>query len=138
MQAYKNLSGDSGVTHYELRPGSLTLRFRNGDTYLYDRRHPGPRHLARMQTLARRGQGLATYVSQHVRHNYAAKLSAATTPPNSAPQPPSGPAQHVCGKPAPDPEKTVGFFKNAPRLPGKTTVNDGTFSKNRTASTHTL
>jgi len=74
VQAYKNLSGDSGVTHYELHPASLTLRFRNGDTYLYDQQHPGPRHVARMQTLARRGQGLATYISRYVRDNYAAKV----------------------------------------------------------------
>ncbi len=60
MQCYKNLKGDSGVTHYELRPGSLALRFRNGDPYLYDRRQPGPHHVTRMQTLARIGPLLQT------------------------------------------------------------------------------
>jgi hypothetical protein len=79
MQPYKDLSGDSGVTHYELRPGAIALRFRNGDVYLYNRDHPGARHVSRMQTLARRGQGLSTYVSQHVRDNYAAKLGAEAT-----------------------------------------------------------
>lgn len=78
MQRYKNLKGDSGVTHYELRPGSIALRFRNGDTYLYDRRRPGQHHVTRMQTLARNGQGLSTYVSRYVRDNYAAKLTAET------------------------------------------------------------
>jgi len=76
MQLYKNASGNSGVTHYELHPSSITLRFRNGDIYLYDQQHPGPYHVARMQTLARRGQGLSTYVSQYVRHDYADKLTA--------------------------------------------------------------
>jgi hypothetical protein len=76
MQLYKNASGGSGVTHDELYPSSLTLRFRNGDIYLYDQQRPGPNHVARMQTLARRGQGLSTYVSQYVRNNYAAKLTA--------------------------------------------------------------
>ena len=75
MQAYKNLSGDSGVTHYELHPGSITLRFRTGEIYVYNLHYPGQRHVARMQTLARQGRGLSTYVSQYVRHNYAARVT---------------------------------------------------------------
>jgi hypothetical protein len=75
MQPYRDTSSQSGVAAYEDGPGYLKVRFRSGDTYLYDRRHPGPRRLARMKALAASGRGLATYIAQEVRDDYAEKIS---------------------------------------------------------------
>jgi hypothetical protein len=74
MERYRNLSGDAGVEAYEIRADAIVLRFRDGGTYLYDQRAPGGDHVAAMQQRARAGRGLTTYVNQHVRDNYAARL----------------------------------------------------------------
>ena len=74
MPRYLNRNGHSGVLHYEIGPGSITLTFVNGDRYLYSGLRPGHTLVARMKMLARRGEGLSTFVSQHVRDNYERKL----------------------------------------------------------------
>ena len=74
MQLYKNISGRSGVLGYEIGHGSIKVKFHNGETYLYNTQLPGPTHVDRMQALAARGKGLATYISRTVRNAYAAKL----------------------------------------------------------------
>jgi hypothetical protein len=74
MQAYKNLSGASGVVAWEAGADYIKIRFRGGDTYLYNREQPGARHLARLKALAAAGRGISTYISRYVRDNYAAKL----------------------------------------------------------------
>jgi hypothetical protein len=73
MQRYRNLSGHSGVLAYEIGEGSITVKF-TGDgspCYLYNEEHPGPAAVQEMQRLARAGKGLTTYISQHVREDYA-------------------------------------------------------------------
>jgi len=74
MQRYANRSGHSGVVAYELGTDSITVKFTGGDRYLYDTDTTGADHIARMRELAREGQGLSTYISQHVRDRYARKL----------------------------------------------------------------
>jgi hypothetical protein len=74
MERYLDLSSDSGVTAYEIRAGAIVLRFKDGGTYLYDESAPGRLHVEAMQQRARAGRGLATYVNQHVRDHYAARL----------------------------------------------------------------
>ena len=71
MQRYQNLSADSGVESYECGPDWIKVRFRNGPTYVYDHVKPGADHVARMMELAHAGRGLSTYISQHVRREYA-------------------------------------------------------------------
>lgn len=75
MQPYKDLSGDSGIAAYEIGPESICIRFMDGGTYLYDASAPGRAHVARMQQLAQAGDGLNTYINQHVRDNYADRLA---------------------------------------------------------------
>jgi hypothetical protein len=75
MQAYGNTRGGSGVVAYESGPDWIVLRFVDGATYRYDARHPGPWHVAEMQRLAAAGRGLSTYLNQHVRDDYAARLA---------------------------------------------------------------
>jgi len=73
MEPYKNLNGDSGVTHYEIGPDFIRVRFRGDEVYVYDHHTPGAAHVAQMKVLAVGGQGLATYIARHVRTAYARK-----------------------------------------------------------------
>jgi len=70
MQPYRNLSGESGVDSYEDGVDWIRVRFKEGDTYLYDGSRPGLEHIERMKQLARAGDGLATYINRYVRGNY--------------------------------------------------------------------
>lgn len=74
MQRYANRSGDSGVVAYSLGTGSIIVEFHGGKRYLYDQLRPGRQHVERMRALARRGRGLSSYISRHVRENYSAQL----------------------------------------------------------------
>lgn len=64
----------SGVLRYEEGVDYLIVEFVGRERYLYDVQKPGPQALAEMKRLARQGKGLATYISQTVRLNYAKKL----------------------------------------------------------------
>ncbi|WP_144147845.1 hypothetical protein [Paraburkholderia sp. BCC1884] len=77
MERYRNISGDSGVEAYEIGDDFVKLRFRTGGVYWYTEASVGARHLAALKRLARRGQGLSTYISQHteVSAGYARKDS---------------------------------------------------------------
>jgi hypothetical protein len=74
MTPYKTLSGDSGVTAYEIRKTAILVKFRGGGSYLYDYQTPGRSDVEEMKRLAVEGRGLASYISQHVRKRYARKL----------------------------------------------------------------
>lgn len=74
MRAYGRKGGRSGVVAYDIGPDWIVLRFVDGGTYRYDHHHPGPYHVAEMQRLAEAGSGLSTYLNQHVRDDYAARL----------------------------------------------------------------
>ena len=51
MQPYKDIDGDPGVAAYEIGPGSITVQFLKGGTYLYDGSKPGAHHVAEMQSI---------------------------------------------------------------------------------------
>lgn len=74
MRKYKDLSGDSGVAAFQIGTDSIIIRFKPGGTYRYDAVKPGKRHVEKMKKLALSGDGLATYINQEVRDNYAAKI----------------------------------------------------------------
>jgi hypothetical protein len=75
MQPYRDLRGDSGIVAYEVDRGWIKVQFKHGGTYLYDATAPGTVHVAAMTRLARAGDGLNTYINEHVRKNYSQKLS---------------------------------------------------------------
>lgn len=73
--AYKSERPDAGVVSYEILGDAIILEFRDGRfRYLYDAVKPGAAHVDAMKRLALAGKGLTTYVSQHVRENYAARM----------------------------------------------------------------
>ncbi len=74
MKPYRDLSGTSGITGYESGNDYLDLEFEGGTIYRYDCTKPGQKHVDKMKLLAAAGKGLATYVNQHVRKNFAAQL----------------------------------------------------------------
>jgi len=71
---YANRGHRSGVREFVLGPSSIQVWFIDGSGYEYDCRRPGPAHVEAMKLRAQRGEGLATYINQHVRENYARKL----------------------------------------------------------------
>ncbi len=73
MTAYKNLSKESGVTHYEILDDGIRIQWVSGDVYVYTNASTGVAHIAEMQRLAEKGRGLATYISQKVKSNFAHK-----------------------------------------------------------------
>ena len=74
MERYKNLSRQSGVTHYELGDDYIRLRFINGSEYIYNDSLPGGDVVDVMKELAVRGRGLSTFVAQEVRERYYRKV----------------------------------------------------------------
>lgn len=70
MQRYPNLSGDSGVTAYEIGVDHIIVQFRGGRSYRYSHARAGRQHVDRMKELAMAGRGLSTYISQHVHDDY--------------------------------------------------------------------
>ena len=73
MERYQDLSGGSGVDSYEVGDDWIKVRFRAGDAYMYTYASAGTERVEHMKELARRGRGLSTYISQHVRQAYARK-----------------------------------------------------------------
>ncbi|WP_353554184.1 hypothetical protein [Paraburkholderia terrae] len=75
MKRYRDLSGQSGVVAYEVSDDAITVKFRDGDVYLYDYATTGLREVEEMKRLAVAGQGLSTYISRYVRERFAVKVS---------------------------------------------------------------
>lgn len=77
MQRYRNRSGSSGILSFETGEDHgeqfIDVLFAGGTIYRYTARRPGPRDVAHMMELARRGEGLATFIRNHVRTRYDSK-----------------------------------------------------------------
>ena len=71
MQRYQNARGGSGVATYETGPEFIRVKFKHGATYEYNYASTGRIHVERMKLLAVSGKGLATFISQFVKANYA-------------------------------------------------------------------
>ena len=72
---YKSENPDAGVRNFEILPDAIILEFADRKwRYLYNAERPGLEHVNNMKRLALAGDGLTTYVNQHVRENYAARL----------------------------------------------------------------
>jgi len=74
MQPYKSTAENSGVSAYEIGDEFIIVEFQDGSTYLYNYTSTGKHHIDQMKILALTGQGLTTYINQHVREHYAKKL----------------------------------------------------------------
>ncbi len=79
MEPYANVSGNSGVTFYELGSDFVRVWFADA-AYVYDYRSAGAANVERMKRLARQGRGLSTFISTAVRNRYASKESLSASP----------------------------------------------------------
>ena len=73
MERYANRGGDSGVVAYDIDAGQIVVEFGDGWRYLYTEESAGGANVARMQALARAGEGLGGFINRHVRDDYARK-----------------------------------------------------------------
>ncbi|MDB5030971.1 hypothetical protein [Mucilaginibacter sp.] len=74
MQSYKTANQNTGVVAYETGKDSISIKFRDGSVYLYTNKSAGAQAIAQMKILAKKGEGLTTYINQHVRERYQSKL----------------------------------------------------------------
>jgi hypothetical protein len=64
MHPYLNLSGESGVTQYELGPDFIDVEFGPKGTYRYTDQRVGRKKVDRMKELAVAGRGLGTFINK--------------------------------------------------------------------------
>ena len=72
MESYKNSSGNSGVSAFEIQEKSILVEFNHDRIYRYNYSSAGKEHVENMKKLAQEGKGLSTYISQNVKEKYAA------------------------------------------------------------------
>ncbi len=64
MTHYKNISGKSGVTDYEIKENHIMVMLR-GVKYIYEVNIIGNIHFNQMKEFAIAGEGLATYIAKN-------------------------------------------------------------------------
>ena len=74
MERYANLSRNSGVIAFEIAANSITVKFIDGNEYLYTYDSAGADNVDHMKQLALRGEGLSGFISATVRDRYAKKF----------------------------------------------------------------
>jgi hypothetical protein len=70
MRRYRRLAGESGVVAYAIAPTAIEVQFVDGHVYTYSYASTGRARVEDMKRLAQAGQGLSTYISQHVGSDY--------------------------------------------------------------------
>lgn len=75
MQPYKNSNRDTGVVAYEIVDDGIVVQFRDGRLYLYTIKSAGKLAIKQMKLLAKKGEGLTTYINQHVKERYERKIT---------------------------------------------------------------
>ncbi|MGH7577909.1 MAG: hypothetical protein ACREM1_22660 [Longimicrobiales bacterium] len=71
MRRYRDVHGDSGVVAYDPGPDFIKVRFKHGETYVYNYESTGRFQVERMKVLAVSGEGLSAFISKFVKENYA-------------------------------------------------------------------
>jgi hypothetical protein len=73
MHKYGNDDHESGVVAYETGADSITVKFRDNGFYKYTVHSAGAAAIRKMKSLAKKGEGLSTFISQHVHDRYESK-----------------------------------------------------------------
>ena len=74
MIKYKNKSGKAGIISFEIGKSQINIQFADGSIYRYTDASCGAENIAQMKQLAGTGEGLTTFINQHVRKDFAEKL----------------------------------------------------------------
>lgn len=70
MDKYKNLGGNSGITHYEIGNDYIKIQFTSGKIYIYTYNSAGKNNIEIMKKLALKGQGLNSFIMNNVKDLY--------------------------------------------------------------------
>ena len=73
-QPYLDLDGNSGIAGFQIGRDAIAIRFKDRGAYLYNYDCPGKWEVETMKQLAPTGKGLTTFINQHVRDRYAARI----------------------------------------------------------------
>ena len=75
METYRNLSGKSNVSAYEIGIKSITVEFKSGNErfYLYTYNSCGADNVEHMKILAKQGEGLNSFIMLNVKNDYESK-----------------------------------------------------------------
>ncbi len=74
MNSYLDINGDSGVSKYEIERDSIVVEFSSGSQYLYTYASAGVEHIENMKDLAKKGDGLNSYINKYARKSYESKI----------------------------------------------------------------
>jgi len=74
MERYADIDGDSGVAAYEIESDAITVEFKDGAAYRYSHESAGAPNVETMKQLARRGDGLNSFIIRNVRRDYEMKI----------------------------------------------------------------
>jgi hypothetical protein len=74
MYPYKSSNHGTGVIAYQNGVNHIAVQFKDGTVYLYTNKSAGRDVIIQMQKLAEAGAGLTTYINQHVKDRYEAKI----------------------------------------------------------------
>lgn len=78
MQPYQRPLSE--VRAYNTGPNFIIVQFKSGDRYLFNHVAPGPKHVRAMKRLAADNEGLARYIAERVKKNYASRILHAGVP----------------------------------------------------------
>ncbi len=71
MERYRNSSGSSGVSAYEIGSDYILVKFSGtARTYRYSYRKAGQNHVENLKRLAQSGSGLNSYINSYVKNLY--------------------------------------------------------------------
>jgi hypothetical protein len=71
MERYRNIDGDSGVSHYQIEDTSIIVWFSGtARSYTFSYRKAGQTHVEKMKKLAVSGDGLNSYINRNVKKLY--------------------------------------------------------------------
>ena len=70
MKKYGNVSGNSGISAYEIGPDWIKVKFVTGEIYKYSYSKAGSYNVEQMKELAKDGKNLASYISRNVSKLY--------------------------------------------------------------------
>lgn len=70
MEAYGNISGNSGVSRYKIEERGILVEFNREKVYRYTYSSAGKEHIEKMKILAQQGKDLSTYISRNMKGKY--------------------------------------------------------------------
>jgi hypothetical protein len=71
---YKNLSGKSTVSKFEVKKDAITIRFTDHSVLRYTNQSADPANISKMKTLALAGKGLGTFIDANVKERFQRKI----------------------------------------------------------------